>query len=163
MPALQVEPDTVYNERTTFIGWEVSFMKKQVKLIALSMSILVLFVLTGCSITAGDALEGTSWVLTSLAGSPPLEGTTLTVEFSNGEIGGSSGCNSFGGTYEARRKKLEVGELMSTLMACTDTGVMDQEQAFIGYLQDSASYEVNDTELKIITTEGTELVFAPAK
>ena len=123
---------------------------------------LALFALAGCSLAAKDPLEGTNWLLTDLAGTKPVEGTTLTAEFSDGQIGGSAGCNSYGGSYEVKGDKLEVGDLMSTMMACMDEGVMEQEQAYLGYLQNAASFEITDTGLKILTENGAELTFAPA-
>ena len=139
-------------------------MKRQISLIEMGTMILGIFILAGCSLTArGDSLEGTSWTLTSLAGSQSMEGATITVQFSNGEISGSSGCNSFGGTYDVKGDKIETAELVSTLMACTDSGVMDQEQAFMAYLQDTQSFEVGEGQLKIITADGAELLFVPAE
>ncbi|MCE5208745.1 MAG: META domain-containing protein [Chloroflexi bacterium] len=139
-------------------------MKRQISLIEMGTMILGIFILAGCSLAAGgDSLEGTSWTLTSLAGSPSMESTTITVQFSNGEISGSSGCNSFGGTYDVKGNKLGTAELASTLMACTDSGVMDQEQAFMAYLQDAQSFEVGEGQLKIITADGVELLFVAAE
>jgi heat shock protein HslJ len=44
---------------------------------------------------ARDPLNGTRWVILSLYGEPPLEGTRITLEFSGGFIRGFAGCNKY--------------------------------------------------------------------
>ena len=53
---------------------------------------LGILLLAGCGmLSRASSLEGTSWTLVDLAGTPPIEGTTVTVEFAEGNIGGSIG------------------------------------------------------------------------
>ena len=62
----------------------------------------LLIMLTACSAfpSAADPLDGTSWELYAYRKSRPVEGTTLTIRFENGQVSGSAGCNSFGGSYQ---------------------------------------------------------------
>jgi heat shock protein HslJ len=64
-------------------------------------------------------LAGTDWRLVSL-GPPGAEtevvaGTTVTAKFGeDGRVGGSTGCNTYGGTYEVRGDTISFGRLIST-------------------------------------------------
>lgn len=139
-------------------------MNCQNRLVPISTLIMGVFILAGCGlVSGGDLLDGTSWTLTDLAGSSLVEGISITAQFSDGQIGGSSGCNSYGGAYTVNGEKLETADLVSTLMACADTDAMDQEQAFLAYLQDLKTFEIDGNQLKIITADGAELIFALVK
>jgi len=111
-------------------------------------AVLFVYLLTACGeINHKDALNGSAWTLTSFDSTPPLKGTKLTVEFAEGQIGGSSGCNSYGGTYEIKGKKITTGSIAMTMMACADPGVMEQEQTFLEYLQDAQTYKLSKGQL----------------
>jgi heat shock protein HslJ len=124
--------------------------------------------LSACS-TAGpattDPLEGTSWELLAYAGTPILEGTTITASFGKGEVNGSGGCNVFGGIYQVEGSKIEMDALTMTLTACIEPeGVMDQESAVLGFLQDADTFEVDaEGQLLIYRADGEALVFVPSK
>jgi len=66
--------------------------------------------------------------------SAPLAGTTLNVVFGIASIGGSSGCNTFSGTYGTNGNAVRISPLATTRLACPQD-VMDQELAFLGALQ----------------------------
>ncbi|NMB67709.1 MAG: META domain-containing protein [Chloroflexi bacterium] len=79
---------------------------------------------------AGDPLAGTGWILTELNGQPALADVSVTLEFADGRLGGSDGCNSYGGGYRVEDGRLIVGaDMASTLMACADE-IMQQASAF---------------------------------
>lgn len=130
----------------------------------ISITILLAFIaLAACSAVAGAAenpLAGTVWVLTSLEGEPPIEGTAPSLSFGEDTLGGSAGCNSFGGEYEVRSDQLKVGEIAATLMACDSAAVMEQERSYVAVLRSAQTFSFSDSELRITTAEGGELVFA---
>ena len=67
--------------------------KRLITLIAVGGVFLLL--LSACGeITNKDPLEGTAWQLFAYRKTLPVEGTTLTIEFADGQISGSSGCRS---------------------------------------------------------------------
>ena len=104
-------------------------------------------------------LAGTGWVMSSLDGQPPVDGTTVTLNFtSTTEVSGHSGCNGFGGSYEADGFHIEFGPLVGTLIACLDEGVMEQEAAFRTALENAAYYEVADGNLRLFDADSTMLV-----
>jgi len=139
------------------------------RLLALS---LLTAALLACNPTTDDGtqapatgLEGTEWQLLTLNGQPLLAGTTTTARFSQGQIDGSSGCNSYFGSYALRGSALQIEGLGGTEMACLEpAGVMEQEQTFLQTLGEVASYGLAHDQLRLQDAEGKEvLVFAPVE
>ncbi len=127
-----------------------------------SAAVLFLFLLAACGGGAfKDPLNGTTWILTSIDNKLPIEKTSVTVEFTDGKIGGSSGCNSYGGSYEIKGEKITTDSIAMTLMACVDPGVMEQEQAFLGYIQDAQTFKLSEGQLQIFRSDGKSLTFIP--
>ncbi len=86
-----------------------------------------------------------SWIVDSYATGPgsqtvPISGTELTAVFGITNVGGSSGCNRYDGTYGTNGTVVRVGRLATTRMACADD-VMNQESAFLAALQGAALVE----------------------
>jgi len=127
--------------------------------------ILVVMVLTACSSnepSVGDPLSGTSWELVYYRKSRVIEGVAVTATFEGGQVKGSSGCNSYSGSYQVEGGKISFSPLMSTLMACPDPdGVMDQEAMFLAWLQDAQTYQIQDDQLMIFRSDGEALTFIP--
>jgi heat shock protein HslJ len=137
------------------------FTRKNIILI----SLLGTLVLSACASTAGQAevriedLEDTRWELVSFGeiGSEVavVEDSTVTLEFQpGGQIGGTGGCNSYGGEVTLEDGKLTVGEIMSTLMACMDEAVMSQEGQFFTALNSAEEVELIGNELIILYNDG---------
>lgn len=127
------------------------------------IAVTVLFVsgLVACSASPGGGadLDGTSWVLHNLAGRPPLPGRQVTLSFSADSASGNATCNSFGGGYTVSgRNSIAFTDLSSTMMACLDAGVMEQEALFLRALGSASRYAINGSQLEIQTAEGA-LVF----
>jgi peptidyl-Lys metalloendopeptidase len=111
----------------------------------------------------GITLAGTEWVLTSLAGNAPMQGTQITLSFEAESLGGSGGCNTYGGSYTASDDSLAVSDLYWTEMACLEPeGILDQELAYLNALNAVASYRVDAGRLQLYGEAGTQvLVFGP--
>ena len=119
-----------------------------------------------------DPLNGTFWVLSSLHGKPPLEGSRITLEFAGGIIRGFAGCNKYCAgyieddldmcKYEAREDaSFKVTGFIITLVGClTPPGANDQEDVYIKALGSTVAYRLvnNHLELQDVTGE-TILVF----
>jgi len=89
-------------------------------------------------------LAGTSWILATMDGNAPVNGTTVTLDFINEtSAAGSSGCNSYNTTYEISGIHISFGPTAGTLRACTDP-IMVQEQSYLQVLADAAFYQVTD-------------------
>jgi heat shock protein HslJ len=95
-------------------------------------------------------LENTNWKLDSLAGEAPLAETTITLRLVDGKVGGSSGCNQYGGEYKVDEDTLSFGNIISTLIAClTPDGVMAQEQKYLKLLKSASRYQIVAQRLEI--------------
>jgi heat shock protein HslJ len=133
---------------------------------AASLAFVVLLGLTACAGIVpgtGDPLDGTSWVLTAYGTSSLIPGTEITLEWEGGEVSGSAGCNTYGGTYQLSGDSISMSDLYNTEMACMEPeGVMDQEQDFLKLLRDARSFQIVDEHLQILTAEKEALTFAPA-
>lgn len=104
-------------------------------------------------------LSGSRWNLVSMAGETPVEGSTITLDFLNGDLGGNASCNSYSAPYTLEGETLTVGQATSTMMACE--GVMDQEARYLELLSSAESLSAGEDELVIRTPEG-DLMFEPA-
>jgi heat shock protein HslJ len=101
-----------------------------------------------------DALTGTSWVLSEV---PTSSGPTLdaaarraaTLEFTDGSVAGSTGCNDFSGTYTVDGDALTIELGPMTQKACTDTALQAQETAIVERLPKVASYAVSEDGLTL--------------
>lgn len=111
--------------------------------------------------SAGDPLASTSWTLTQLNGQPALADVSVTLEFADGRLGGSDGCNSYGGGYQVEDGRLKVDpNMVSTLMACADE-IMQQASAYTAVLLQSPAFQVEGEQLTLLGGDGAALaVFA---
>jgi heat shock protein HslJ len=99
-----------------------------------------------------------------LNGAAPVQGTSLTLFFgSDDKVGGSAGCNTYSGTYKVSGSSLTFGPMVSTMMAC-EQAVMNQEQAYLKALGDTKSYAATADQLTLKDGSGNTLaVFSPYK
>lgn len=121
------------------------------------------FMLSSCSafLPASDPLNGTSWQLAEIAGKPALSAPKVTLEFKDGQAGGNAGCNSYGGDYQVNGNKIGFSQMISTMMACADQSVMDQESAYLQILGGAQSFEIVDGRLQLHGSGGETLTFVP--
>ena len=128
------------------------------------ISLLTVF-LSACGAfpSASDPLDGTSWELVAIAEQPPLEGTTVTLSFEDGLASGTSGCNSYGGPYRANGDEIDFQEFEATLMACLDTGVMEQETVYLRTLGEAERFELTNGQLQIYGSDGEALTYIPVE
>jgi heat shock protein HslJ len=101
-------------------------------------------------------LTGTEWRLISLG--PPgsetdvVPGTTVTLKFGeDGRASGSTGCNSYGGTYEVSGDRITFGRLVSTRRACLDQNANQQEQRFLAALEAANRFRLSSDRLTIFS------------
>lgn len=118
--------------------------------------LLALFMLATCS-QVSEPPSG-EWTLVSLNGAPLVEDTEINLVFEEDRVGGSAGCNSYGGTFESGGAGIDITSLTITLMACTDAGVMAQESAYLGALEAVETFEL-DGEKLLLSGPDVELVF----
>jgi polar amino acid transport system substrate-binding protein len=120
--------------------------------------------------SAGPPLEGTNWSLQSYigGGGTPVDllpGTTITALFgTDGQLSGSSGCNTYTATYTTDGNAIAIGPPGVTQSLCQDPpdqdppGVMEQEAAYLSLLPMATSYEISATSLIIQDGNGRVLL-----
>ena len=137
-------------------------MKQTILTIVIS---IIVFALAACGGTSAPAVsvDNSAWTLVSYGGEALLAGSAFTVNFEDGQVRGSAGCNSYGGEYTVNGDSIEIGMLMSTMMACADSAVMDQEQVLLEFLGSVEKLEMSGGQLIFSRADGEALVFAPAE
>jgi heat shock protein HslJ len=115
--------------------------------------------------TVMGGLAGTTWTLVSYGDpanpTPALDTPPVTLTFSGSGVSGNAGCNSFSGGFTFEGNTLMVGQLVSTLMACLDQPVMDQEAAVLAALSTASRFAINGNQL-VIRYDGGVLNFTGA-
>ncbi len=108
------------------------------------------------AIAQSSSLDGTAWVLTSLAGRA-VTGPAVTGRFENGRIQGTDGCNRYTSTYMTKGSAIQVGPKgAATQMACLPD-VMKQAEAFAAALAGARTYRVNAGRLELMGADGAIL------
>lgn len=85
----------------------------------------------------------------------------LQLDFKDGRLGISGGCNQIGGAYQQADGNLEVSQLVQTQMACPQP-LMDQDAAITGLLQGEIALATEDGEpprLALTAADGSKLSF----
>lgn len=114
------------------------------------------------------SLEGTKWRLQTMGAKgaeKTVEGTApLLLQFEpGGKVSGSGGCNTFGGSYKVNGQNLTFSDLVSTLRACTDETIGNQESRYLKALQQATRFTLAGDSLVIEYGEGqTALNFVRA-
>lgn len=133
-------------------------------------SILAILAMMSCAVLAQAqpsrnlstdqrVLTGTEWRLASIgpAGAEAglVAGTTVTLKFGeDGRASGSTGCNSYGGTYQVRGDNISFGRLISTRRACLDQNANQQEQRFLAGLEAANRFRLSSNRLTILSDRG---------
>ncbi|MEO6208113.1 MAG: META domain-containing protein [Candidatus Limnocylindrales bacterium] len=109
--------------------------------------------------TVGSDLAGTSWALADLGGTTLVD-TIPTIDFDgDGTVSGSTGCNTFNGTYTLAGATLAFGPLATTKIGCADP-TMFVESAFLAGLGTVTGWSV-DADGRLVLDGQRRLVFGP--
>lgn len=130
------------------------------------VGLVLALVLAACAPVSGGMggteadLVSTQWALVSYGPAESqiqvLPDTEVTLQFeADGQAGGNSGCNAFSAQYEVSNGNLTFGEIVSTLMACSGEGIMDQEEAYLDALRRAETFEMTADRLTIAYANGT--------
>jgi heat shock protein HslJ len=84
----------------------------------------------------------------------PVVGSTLTATFDADRISGESGCNSFSGRFEVDGGDIAIGPLASTLRACADPAVDEQERQYLAALELARTYSFDGANLTVLREDG---------
>jgi heat shock protein HslJ len=110
----------------------------------------------GTSSAAASSLEDTSWTLTTV-GPAAAEPGGLLAFAAGGQMTGSTGCNTFGGTYKQDGSALQLTIGFQTAKACAPP--LDvQETAVTAALPKTASFTSDGTTLTLLDGSGQALL-----
>ena len=113
--------------------------------------------------TSAASLAGTSWKLTgwSVSSQDPND-FTITAEFKDGRIAGTSAVNQYGGPYTAGDDgSFSTGDLVSTMMAGPEPD-MRAEQAYLKLLAEAKKFALDGKTLTLSDANGNELLIYAA-
>ena len=117
------------------------------------------------SSTSAAALAGTSWRLTgwSVSSQDPNH-FTITAEFKDGRIGGTSAVNQYGGPYTAGDDgSIAFGDLVSTMMAGPEPD-MKAERTYLDLLAAAKKFRIEGDTLTLSGAQGNDsLIYSRAQ
>jgi heat shock protein HslJ len=97
-------------------------------------------------------LTSRKWLLKSINEKAVSLGTEVPfLNFDSGKksAGGNSGCNVFGGNYEADGSRIKFSDIISTMRACEFEDRMSIERGFLEGLQNADRFEIKNGRLFI--------------
>jgi heat shock protein HslJ len=108
------------------------------------------------------ALVGTPWTLTALGSDDTTSSAApdhpgLLLFAAGGTVSGSTGCNSFHGTYTLSGDSLSFGPLATTRKAC-EQEVMTQEQAFVQAMEQVTGFSIEGPQLTLVDAGDSALL-----
>jgi len=126
---------------------------------------LVWLLLTACAATGTNGnsraepdLVGTTWSLTAYGDpanpQPVITNYQPTLSFQEDTVGGSTGCNEFGGNYTHADTTISFSGLFQTERACMADGVMQQEAAYMELLRNAETISRGEDSLTLTAPGG---------
>jgi heat shock protein HslJ len=115
---------------------------------------------TSAALGGTETLGGSEWEISAYNNGRGgvrtlVAATRMSIAFGeDGTVSGSSGCNTFSGTYSAAGATIEIGPLASTSKMCAAEEVMEQEEQFLAALGNAATYEIRGHRLQLRNAEG---------
>ena len=109
-------------------------------------------------------LAGSQWRLASYGDpnnqTPVTSGSDITLTFTTEtQVEGFGGCNSYSGEYQTADTSIAFSSVVHTLVACSDSAVTEQEQAYFDALNSATQYQGYYDRLFITYGDGQELHF----
>lgn len=117
------------------------------------LALTAVFLLAACGGGSGapgpttQRLDGRTYLSTAVEGRTLVQGSTVRLAFSNGQVSASAGCNSMSGPYRIDGDRLVVDELATTEMAC-EPPLMDQDR-WVADLLDGATVALDGDTLTL--------------
>ncbi len=102
---------------------------------------------------AASSLDRTDWVAED-SSAFATEGVSVTLEFADGRVSGTGGCNNYGGSLQVEGSNLTIGsDLMSTKIACPPPATA-WSQRYLAVLPKVATFEANGDTLTLHDATG---------
>lgn len=103
---------------------------------------------------AGEPFAG-EWKIFEIGGTPIIADSAPTIAFADGRVSGAASCNRFMGSYTLADDglKLEMSQMASTMMACADDK-MQQEDRYLKLLAAVTGWSIDKDVLTLRTADG---------
>lgn len=130
-------------------------------------AVFVAMFLMGCgsSEVVKKTLDMNAWEIVQI-GAKSLEGMdsdqlpTMMFDLVKGQVSGSTGCNSYSGSFSSDEFGVEMGETAVTKKACPD---MATETMFLEALGNVARIDLGDDMIRMFNASGVEVLEGRAK
>ncbi|HUP65176.1 MAG TPA: META domain-containing protein [Thermoanaerobaculia bacterium] len=112
------------------------------------------------------SLDGSEWTLVELRGQPAFPASAqgrphLAFSAADSQVSGSTGCNSFSGSYVQDGAMLRItGPLRMTRRACAERERNEQERRFTAMLEATDSFAIHDDTLLLYSEGDTAARFS---
>jgi heat shock protein HslJ len=111
------------------------------------------------------SLAGLNWNVTGFNnGRQPVVGpvlaATLTLQFRDGTVQGSAGCNTCRAAFTGDGDRLVIGPAATTRKACAGEGVMQQEREFLAALGAATTWALHGGLLGVHRADGQRVLTA---
>ncbi len=105
------------------------------------------------------SLQETVWEVTGINnGHGGVVSNALTnqayLQFTEGKLQGSSGCNTLFADYQTDESKLSIDPVTSTRKLCAEGDLMTQELQILRVLTQVTHYEIRTNQLRLLNTKG---------
>ncbi len=118
---------------------------------------LLVIILSVCGQAQNNELADTSWLLQSYgpakAQQNVLPNKAISLEIGETNVGGSGGCNGYGGIVIVHGNTFRLKEIESTTVGCIDSNIMQQEERYFDILLRVTTFENTDTTLTLSAGE----------
>lgn len=104
-------------------------------------------------------LDDSDWNLLPSDDFPLIEGSEITISFSNGKMEGFGGCRNYQGEYEAEGDEIRFPMTMMVDDVCDDEELLIQEGKFTSALELSIHYRVQGDQLTLFLATGETVIF----
>lgn len=98
--------------------------------------------------------EGVAWTLTATGENPVPADVEANLFMEAGEANGSTGCNSYSGTYQIDGASLSFDEDVAVTQAFCEGAPGEVEQAYLAALPTVTSWSIEGSELTLANGEG---------
>ena len=121
----------------------------------ISTMLMILVLVSSCAPKTN--LIDSKWQLNDLSGQAIPADVTVTLNLGSDSIGGSDGCNSYGGSYTDGKASIQFGEdIFHTEMYCNDE-IQTVSTAYYAALVQATAYELSGDRLILRDANGTVL------
>jgi heat shock protein HslJ len=134
-------------------------------LLVAAVGLVLAAIVAGCGSggddTANGGLAGTTWTVTSIAGTSTIEGSHPTMSFTgDGTVAGTDGCNRYTGRFHTDGDTIEVSQLATTLIGC-EPRLNAQAQAFGAALTGATTWQLLEDGQLELSGQGDMLAAPP--